>query len=113
MSTKSVETEIEELHRLACAAGKTSYKDPATGYTVFTEEFHKKRGKCCGNACRHCPFDYVNVPEERRGFTPRRLSIIVLDCSYVLSARLSVGSGRSRDPFVVVAVDVINEDLLV
>lgn len=66
MSTKSVEVEIEELHRLACAAGKTSYKDPATGYTVFTEEFHKKRGKCCGNGCRHCPFDYVNVPEERR-----------------------------------------------
>ena len=24
---------------------------------VFTEEWHKKRGHCCGNGCRHCPYD--------------------------------------------------------
>lgn len=59
-------TDIEELHALACAAGKSSYRDPATGYTVFTAEFHKKRGKCCGSGCRHCPFDHVNVPEDRK-----------------------------------------------
>jgi len=31
------------------------------GYMVFTELYHKTRGSCCGNRCRHCPFDYINV----------------------------------------------------
>ena len=32
-------------------------------YIVFTEKYHLKRGYCCGNGCRHCPFNYENVPE--------------------------------------------------
>ena len=24
---------------------------------VFTAEYHRRRGYCCGNECRHCPFD--------------------------------------------------------
>jgi len=24
---------------------------------IFTHLFHIKRGQCCGNGCRHCPFD--------------------------------------------------------
>ncbi|NNC98851.1 MAG: hypothetical protein HKN85_01585 [Gammaproteobacteria bacterium] len=31
------------------------------GLMVFTAAYHKARGKCCGNACRHCPFDHQNV----------------------------------------------------
>jgi hypothetical protein len=31
------------------------------GFMVFTQAYHSARGQCCGNACRHCPFDYVNV----------------------------------------------------
>jgi hypothetical protein len=31
------------------------------GLMVLTERYHKSRGKCCGNQCRHCPFDYINV----------------------------------------------------
>lgn len=31
------------------------------GLMVFTEEYHLCRGRCCGNACRHCPFEHVNV----------------------------------------------------
>lgn len=31
------------------------------GLYVFTRWFHLKRGQCCGNACRHCPFDHVAV----------------------------------------------------
>ncbi len=27
------------------------------GRVVFTALFHLERGKCCGNKCRHCPFD--------------------------------------------------------
>ena len=26
------------------------------GAWVFTEWFHLKKGKCCGNGCRHCPY---------------------------------------------------------
>lgn len=28
------------------------------GYTVFTESYHKKRGYCCKNGCKHCPYGY-------------------------------------------------------
>ena len=31
------------------------------GLMVLTEAYHLARGRCCGNACRHCPFDHVNV----------------------------------------------------
>lgn len=56
--------DIEDLHEAACAQGSQTYIDPATGYTVLTEVAHLKRGKCCGNACRHCPFDHVNVKKK-------------------------------------------------
>lgn len=36
------------------------------GYMVFTAAFHLKRGHCCGNGCKHCPFAYEKVPEPRR-----------------------------------------------
>ncbi len=26
------------------------------GYVVFTAWYHLKRGTCCGNGCRHCPY---------------------------------------------------------
>lgn len=26
------------------------------GRYVFTAHFHLKRGSCCGNKCRHCPY---------------------------------------------------------
>ncbi|ULQ55523.1 DUF5522 domain-containing protein [Flavihumibacter rivuli] len=36
------------------------------GFIVLTEKYHREKGVCCGNGCRHCPFDYINVPEERQ-----------------------------------------------
>jgi hypothetical protein len=27
------------------------------GRKVFTEQYHIDRGYCCGNGCRHCPYD--------------------------------------------------------
>ena len=36
------------------------------GLMVFTEKYHLERGYCCGNGCRHCPYDYQNVPEPKR-----------------------------------------------
>ena len=32
------------------------------GYVVLTEKYHLQRGECCGNRCKHCPYNYVNVP---------------------------------------------------
>jgi len=31
------------------------------GRRVFTAHFHLKRGYCCGNGCRHCPYKHINV----------------------------------------------------
>lgn len=30
------------------------------GYLVFTEKYHLKRGFCCGNGCKHCPYTGKN-----------------------------------------------------
>jgi hypothetical protein len=30
---------------------------------IFTERFHLERGSCCGNGCRHCPYD----PKHKKG----------------------------------------------
>ena len=26
------------------------------GFMVFTEQYLTRRGYCCGNGCRHCPY---------------------------------------------------------
>lgn len=26
------------------------------GFIVFTERYHRKRGYCCNNGCKHCPY---------------------------------------------------------
>lgn len=36
------------------------------GYVVLSEKYHRERGYCCGNGCRHCPYRYENVPEPKR-----------------------------------------------
>jgi hypothetical protein len=35
------------------------------GKYVFTEHYHLKRGSCCGNQCRHCPY----FPAHKKGNT--------------------------------------------
>jgi hypothetical protein len=36
------------------------------GYIVLTEKYHLGKGFCCGNGCKHCPYNYENVPEPKR-----------------------------------------------
>ena len=43
--------------------GKDYYLE--NGKVVFTEEYHKKRGYCCGSKCRHCPYE----PAYEKGTT--------------------------------------------
>ena len=33
------------------------------GLRVMTESFHERRGFCCGNGCRHCPY----TPAHKKG----------------------------------------------
>jgi hypothetical protein len=81
------------VHTSAVREGAHKYIDPTTGYDVFTELFHLKRGMCCGKvtgphfasfpphntsltfttfthlpqACRHCPFGHFRAnPWERK-----------------------------------------------
>jgi len=28
---------------------------------VFTPEYHIERGYCCGNGCRHCPYEPKHI----------------------------------------------------
>lgn len=36
------------------------------GLMVLTAAYHLKRGRCCGNGCLHCPYDFENVKEPRK-----------------------------------------------
>ncbi|MBK7763808.1 MAG: hypothetical protein IPI46_10630 [Bacteroidetes bacterium] len=36
------------------------------GFVVFTAAYLLNRGYCCGNGCRHCPFDYKNVLDDNK-----------------------------------------------
>jgi hypothetical protein len=49
-------TDILRLHEQALAARADFYRDPRTGYDVFTAQALWERGFCCGGECRHCPF---------------------------------------------------------
>ncbi|XP_056133795.1 uncharacterized protein C1orf53 homolog [Lampris incognitus] len=54
---------IHKAHKEACEAKEQMYVDPSSGYKVFTEYAHLQRKKCCGSACRHCPYGQVNVKD--------------------------------------------------
>jgi hypothetical protein len=47
---------ILELHARAIARGEPGYRDPASGYQVFTAAQLWSIGACCDSGCRHCPF---------------------------------------------------------
>ena len=36
------------------------------GFMVLTETYHLQNGRCCGNGCKHCPYQYINVPEPKK-----------------------------------------------
>ncbi len=36
------------------------------GYVVLTQKYHLQKGNCCGNGCKHCPYDYCNVAADLR-----------------------------------------------
>ncbi len=56
---------FKALHRHAVSLQRDTYIDPATGYSVFTQVYLKRR-PCCGNGCRHCPYGHVNVQKPKQ-----------------------------------------------
>lgn len=66
----------EELKQLLNHAGINCPKDSfgegvhyyinEDGLVVLTEKYHLEKGYCCGNGCKHCPYEYKNVPEPDR-----------------------------------------------
>ena len=36
------------------------------GLWIFTRWYFLKQGKCCGNACRNCPYGHINVIKTPR-----------------------------------------------
>jgi hypothetical protein len=36
------------------------------GLYIFTEAYHLKRGTCCQNGCRHCPWKNKEVPKPEK-----------------------------------------------
>ena len=45
---------MKEFHTPKLEPEDFYYNDD--GRLVLTEEYHKKRGYCCNNGCKHCPF---------------------------------------------------------
>ena len=64
---------MENAHSLAMLKNLPTYKDPWTGYEVLTRASLLSKGKCCGNACRHCPYGYFNVSPQLMKQLDRRL----------------------------------------
>jgi hypothetical protein len=46
-----------------------------SGLMVFTQNYHLQRGYCCGNGCKHCPYDYENVTdaEKRKSLRKKKM----------------------------------------
>ena len=47
-SSAPLAPDIEAAHAAACAAGRDTYIDRVSGYSVFTRASHLARGACCG-----------------------------------------------------------------
>jgi hypothetical protein len=44
--------------------GVDYYIDPLTKKFVLTEDFLKRRGSCCKNGCRHCPYGFQKKAKQ-------------------------------------------------
>ena len=56
-----------EAHSQACSRGEDGYMDPDTGRFVMTSRYLRRRGECCGNGCRHCPWPAEVQAQAGRG----------------------------------------------
>lgn len=57
--------QLQNMKILPSADDEEYYLNP-DGIQVFTEQYLLNRGYCCGNGCRHCPYNYKAVSEPKR-----------------------------------------------
>jgi hypothetical protein len=57
-----VNDQVMAAHDAAVADGSAGYLDPDTGLFVLTAAWLAARHRCCGNGCRHCPYDDDEKP---------------------------------------------------
>ena len=62
--SRQMDHQDERMERLGLEPG--DYYWSPEGYLVFTEQYHLKRGRCCGNRCRHCPYGHEGVLRVQR-----------------------------------------------
>ena len=68
MTVNSSKDWIQELYMKEFIKPKllpTDFYYDKDGRMVMTEEYHKRRGSCCGNGCLQCPYE----PKHERGNT--------------------------------------------
>lgn len=58
------ERDIYLAHLTAVKNRKLYYIDPKTKLKVMTMSQLLFAQKCCGNGCRHCPYEHENVPDD-------------------------------------------------
>ena len=61
--------EIIQRHQTAVDQRIPVYRDPVSGFSVFTSLFLADRGYCCQSGCRHCPY-VDNSVSSGQGSTP-------------------------------------------
>jgi hypothetical protein len=62
-SPQRAQDDEKRMERLGLEKG--DYYWSPEGFLVFTEQYHLKRGHCCGNRCRHCPYGHKEVTGAR------------------------------------------------
>ncbi|XP_060069882.1 uncharacterized protein LOC132549914 [Ylistrum balloti] len=60
------EQKIHDCHKRAVMEQEELYQDPYADKWVMTRYAHLKRGKCCGSACRHCPYQHRKVTDDTK-----------------------------------------------
>uniref|UniRef100_A0A8B9KU45 Uncharacterized protein n=1 Tax=Astyanax mexicanus TaxID=7994 RepID=A0A8B9KU45_ASTMX len=63
LKPRRVRTQKQQWMHRRCQLGKGHI---LTLYRVFTEFAHQQRGRCCGSACRHCPYGQTNVEDSSK-----------------------------------------------
>lgn len=54
--------EFDDLGRNQFEEGDYYFNE--MGYRVFTEQYLLKRGYCCKNGCKHCPFGWDKYTQK-------------------------------------------------
>lgn len=71
------------------------YVDAATGFVVFTEQFHRRRGYCCGSGCRHCPW----AEKEEGGMKNDEVNTAHAAVALTLAAALTASAATLTEDF--------------